>query len=39
VQAADGKVKMHNVNGEMLFESSLARIPFPKDGEFMFKNI
>jgi hypothetical protein len=39
VQATDGKISMHTVNGELIFKSTLAKIPFPKNGVFVFKKV
>ncbi|MFO7666984.1 MAG: hypothetical protein R6V76_10225 [Desulfobacterales bacterium] len=39
VQATDGKLNMHAVNGELIFKSSLPQIPFPEDGIFVFKKV
>jgi len=39
VQATDGKLNMHAVNGKLIFKSSLPQIPFPKDGVFVFKKV
>ncbi len=37
VQATNGKISLHVVNGELIFNSTLAKIPFPEDGVFVFK--
>lgn len=39
VQATDGKLNMHAVNGELIFKSSLPQIPFPENGVFVFKKV
>jgi hypothetical protein len=39
VQATDGKINLHFVNGELMFNSTLSKIPIPKDGMFVFKKV
>lgn len=39
VQTTDGKISLHVVNGELIFNSTLSKIPFPEDGVFVFEKV